>query len=84
MKALARQWSNRDLNGGSTIVERLTIYGNTRDVVETVREVIPCTWKMDELGHYDTECGNGFFFAEDQNLPDSKFKYCPYCGGPIC
>jgi hypothetical protein len=47
-------------------------------------DVPPCGWTADELhGHYMTGCGNGFFFAEDGDLADSKFKHCMYCGGPI-
>lgn len=42
-----------------------------------------CEWKFvedyDGDGHYDTDCGNSFYFAEG-NIVDNEFHFCPYCG----
>ena len=43
-----------------------------------------CGWEANELhGHYQTDCGQGFFFAEDGDLTESAFRHCMYCGGAI-
>lgn len=45
-----------------------------------------CKWNFVEdsegSGHYETGCGNGFFFVEG-NTVDNDFHYCPYCGKVI-
>ena len=45
-----------------------------------------CRWKEhkdnDELGIYDTDCGETFFFSEG-TAKENKFNYCPYCGKRI-
>lgn len=46
-----------------------------------------CLWKEhdnnDELGIYDTDCGETFFFSDGLSAKDNGFKYCPYCGRRI-
>lgn len=45
-----------------------------------------CEWRYDEdmdgEGHYQTSCGEGFFFTEGDRQ-DNRVKYCPYCMKPI-
>lgn len=43
-----------------------------------------CKWTQDdpEVFLYFTECDNGYWFDWD-DLRESDFDYCPYCGGKI-
>lgn len=46
-----------------------------------------CFWQFiedcDGSGHYETDCGNAFYFSNDGNLADNEFHYCPFCGRDV-
>lgn len=38
-----------------------------------------CTWRADDDGVYQTECGNAFVL-NDGTPKDNRMAYCCYCG----
>lgn len=42
----------------------------------------PCTWREDEDGSWDTDCGDCFVLISD-GPSDNRMKFCCYCGQPI-
>ena len=43
---------------------------------------IPCAWKQDDEGVYETGCDHRFVFTYG-NCAENGAKFCQYCGGSI-
>ena len=38
-----------------------------------------CEWHLNDLGYYDTACGNAHEFITD-GPGENDYRFCPYCG----
>ena len=41
-----------------------------------------CEWTFDELGVWNTQCGEAWEFVAD-GIEENNVKFCPYCGGKV-
>lgn len=45
----------------------------------------PCSWRFVE-DHFETSCGQAFWFYEDEEpnaIKENEFGFCPFCGREI-
>ena len=43
-----------------------------------------CAWSRDaDDDMYESDCGNSFYFVDEDLRGNPTFKWCPYCGLPI-
>lgn len=64
----------------------MTVADHERALAEAERRLaqraVPCEWKEDSEGQWETACGQLFYFNEG-GVEENNFHFCHGCGHPV-